>query len=115
MGFGSFSFVIITQAVFNEAKHENLSKVHLNKDKSVLPGFGILNNRRKLLVVSHQDKALGIEQRTQTYWLTDLRRLIHDAEVKASAAENWMLHTHTGGGHNQLQKKNVVIFTVINN
>lgn len=54
-------------------------------------------------MVSHQDKALGVEERTQTYRLTDLRCLIHDAEVKASAAEYRVLDTHTGGGHNQLQ------------
>lgn len=66
-------------------------------------------------MVSHQDKALGVEQRSQTYRLTDLRRLIHDAEVKASAAENWVLHTHTSGGHDKLQEKKKVIFTMINN
>lgn len=66
-------------------------------------------------MVSHQDKALGVEQRSQTYRLTDLRRLIHDAEVKVSAAENWVLHTHTGGGHNKLQEKKKVIFKMINN
>ncbi len=79
----------------------------LNEYRSVLPGFSILYNRRKLLVVSHQDKALGVEQRTQTYRLIDLRCLIHDAEVKASTAEYWVLYTHTGGGHNQLQKNGV--------
>ncbi len=56
-------------------------------------------------MVSHQDKVLGVEQRTQTYRLTDLRCLIHNAEVKASTAEYWVLYTHTGGGHNQLQRK----------
>lgn len=58
-------------------------------------------------MVSHQDKALGVEQWTQTHRLTDLRCLVHDAEVKAPAAENWVFHTHTGGGHDQLKKKTI--------
>ncbi len=85
----------------------------LNEYRSVLPGFSILYNRRKLLVVSHQDKVLGIEQRTQTYRLTDLRSFIHNAEVKASTAEYWVLYTHTGGGHNQLQRKRGKLYKTI--
>lgn len=66
------------------------------------PGLVILHDGRQLLVVSHQDKALGVEQRPQTDGLADLRRLVHDAEIEASAGEKGMLDAHAGGSDHQL-------------
>lgn len=53
-------------------------------------------------MVSHQDEALGVEQRPQTDGLADLRRLVHDAEIEAAAREYGMFDSHAGGCHNQL-------------
>lgn len=56
-------------------------------------------------MISDQDESLGIEQGTQTDRLADLRRLVHDAEIKTPACEDGMLDAHTGGGHYQLERE----------
>lgn len=66
------------------------------------PGLLVLHDGRQLLVVPHQDEALGEEQRPQTDGLADLRRFVHDAEVKAPVCENGMLDAHTGSCDHQL-------------
>lgn len=66
------------------------------------PGLVILHDGRQLLVVSHQDEALGVEQRPQTDGLADLRCFVHDAEIEAPAGENGMLDAHAGSSDHQL-------------
>lgn len=66
------------------------------------PGLCVLDDGGQLLVVPHQDEALGVDERPQAHGLADLRGLVHDAEVKATAAKEGVLHTHTGSGHDQL-------------
>ena len=54
-------------------------------------------------MVPHQDKSLDIKQRAQAHRLADLRRLIHDAEVKPAPCEDGVFGAHAGGGHHQLE------------
>lgn len=56
-------------------------------------------------MISNQDKSLGIEQRSQTDRLADLRRLVYDAEIEAATRENGMFDAHTGGAHHQLERE----------
>lgn len=71
------------------------------KDTRV-PGFLVLYYRRQLLVVSNQDKPLGMEQWPYTNRLADLGCFIHDAEIKLAAGEKGMFDAHTGSSHNKL-------------
>lgn len=71
----------------------------------LLPSFLILYYWWQLLVVSNQDKSLCIEQGSYTDRLADLWSFIHYAEIKPATCEKGMLDAHTGGSHNQLERK----------
>lgn len=62
-----------------------------------------MNDGGQLLMVSHQNESPGEEKGSETDRLADLRRLVYDAEVKASTCEDRMLDAHTGGGYDQLK------------
>lgn len=80
---------------------------------STLPSFLVLHYWRQLLVISNQDKSLGVEQRSQTDRLADLWRLIYDAEIEAATRENGMFDAHTGGSHHQLERETEAINDVM--
>lgn len=66
--------------------------------------FLILHDWWQLLVISYEDKSLGVEQRAGADRLADLRSFIYDADIKAAVGENGMFDAQTGGSHNQLEK-----------
>ena len=70
---------------------------------SHLPGFLVLDDGWQLLVIPHQDESLDVKQRGQAHRLADLRRLVHDAEVKPATREDGVFGAHAGGGHHQLE------------
>lgn len=65
--------------------------------------FWVLNDGGQLLMVSHQNKSPGVEKRSETDGLADLRRLVYDAEVEPSTGEDRMFDAHAGGGYDQLK------------
>lgn len=54
-------------------------------------------------MISDQDESPGVEQRAQADRLADLRRLVHNAEIKPAACEDGMLDAHAGGSYDQLE------------
>lgn len=102
---------LLTVIVFSifppSAKHRSTytSCTHMH----TLPSLLVLHYWRQLLVISDQDKSLGVEQGSQTDGLTDLWRLVYDAEIKPPTCENGMLDAHTGGSHYQLEKEGIGI------
>lgn len=77
----------------------------INYSVQTLPSLLVLHYWGQLLVISHQDKSLGVEQRPQTDGLADLRRLVYDAEIKAAPCENGMFDAHAGSSHDQLERE----------
>lgn len=63
--------------------HQSLQNFRLQ----LQPLLGLIteNQRRELVVVSHQNKGAGIPERTQANWKCDLRGLVNHTNIKKSS------------------------------
>ncbi|CRK21068.1 hypothetical protein BN1708_003407, partial [Verticillium longisporum] len=69
--------------------------------QATLASLLILHQRRKLVVVSYQDKSLGHPDGAEADWQRDLRRLIDDAIIKCTLVEDMVADAKTRGRDNR--------------